>query len=316
MKVGTGARVAEGDPGLRSTLGKAGNKSCFSHPKSASFRPSDDVKKTNFAFFGGLLAGPETKEVRQAKQRQYYEDLSRQVQEKLQAKHALAGTQGKHCGAGESSCFHKKLDYESSLSINGCSLFSGLLQRDEVALIRKKKQEQQREIKEALSRQIEEKKTSKSCQLEKKYTEKREILPKNAPKIEGNGQKLTLFNAKLVEMHPKRDNFQSKQQEQGQFLVSFQSPGNVGGFPMRKSELSLVEREGEGRADRGNLDAGGESKFLYPQDEGELYAKEVKLRKSTDKSGEEGICSPGGLRSPSLKLSRFPRHVFSSRKSP
>lgn len=162
-----------------------GAKPLFSHPKSAPIRPIDesDSKKQHFAFLGNLMTAPESRESVIARQKQYFEELSRQVQEKKQVKETHEALNSSNRLSFELQTINEelrqeretlgrlrpKLDRDSQAS--GSALLGGLLQRDEGALIRKKKEEQQREIQDALRSQIEEKKRKKEEERQARIAE-------------------------------------------------------------------------------------------------------------------------------------------------
>jgi len=161
-----------------------GQKPFFSHPKSAPIRPADDpdTKKQHFVFLGNLMAAPESRDAVIARQKQYFEELSRQVQEKKQVRETRETLNSSNRLSLELQTINEELRQEreglgrqrrkeEDLQVSGSALVGGLLQRDEGALIRRKKEEQQREIQEALRRQIDEKRRKKEEERQTRFTE-------------------------------------------------------------------------------------------------------------------------------------------------
>jgi hypothetical protein len=162
-----------------------GSKPFFSHPKSAPIRPADDsdTKKQHFVFLGNLMAAPESREAVIARQKQYFDQLSQQVQEKQQARETKDTLNSSNRLSLELQTINEELrqerevlgrlrrKQEGELQVSGSAFAGGLLQRDEGALIRRKKEEQQREIQEALRRQIEEKRRKKEEERQLRLTE-------------------------------------------------------------------------------------------------------------------------------------------------
>ncbi|CAG9335506.1 unnamed protein product [Blepharisma stoltei] len=168
----------------------------FTHPKSAPVRPAPESSTATSSFGGHIFSMHSTEESRRQKQLQqktYFQELTRQIQEKKEDKPIEAFISSKASTQIEPSPststdfgsdlkklpypwvdsnkplprYQKKHEIENhlGLSVNGSHFLGGPLQRDEALLLKLKKEEQQKQMQMILNAQIEEK--NRKAQKEK-----------------------------------------------------------------------------------------------------------------------------------------------------
>lgn len=211
-------------------------KSSFIHPKSAPTRP--EPEKLGFGSHVGGLLGAEDPKLKAMKQKNYFNELTRQIQERKSQADKDFGMRSKtpadflsfssnqlakeirdinQTGKETSNPalqpvsnvprYHKKHEIENHTNLYASGYqVNGILQRDEQALLKQKKEQQQREMQEALLAQIEEKRRK---QEESKVNERRRELrdeermgkssfEDRSPEIQSPGIKLERFRSEEI----------------------------------------------------------------------------------------------------------------------
>ena len=165
------------------------NENNLMHPKSAPIKPDPDASAGPLSYGGHIYTmyqGDELVKQKKLQQKAYFQELTRQVQEKKESK-PVETTQSNnfhenilmYSGNFKDQIsklpfvqledekkyprYQKKYEIEnhSGINVNTSQVFGGVLQRDEALILKLKKEEQQREMQMVLNRQIQEKNRKK-----------------------------------------------------------------------------------------------------------------------------------------------------------
>ena len=231
------------------------------HPKSAPIKNEPEISDEHHSYGGHIYKmhqGEEAYKNKKLQQNAYFQELTRQVQEKCNNKHQPklqdserineksfkksetlnfpSETQPDIIKDNEIkySRYQKKYEIENhtKINVNTTQVFGGVLQRDEAFLNKMKKLQQQQELKETLNLQMQEKARLK--QEEKNRMQSIEIEElrmsveiineesiKNTSKTIENTQILEKFNAKTIENSPILEKFNAKTIENTPILEKF-----------------------------------------------------------------------------------------------
>jgi hypothetical protein len=203
----------------------------LTHPRSAPIKPDPDASAGPMNYGGhiySMFQGEEATKQKKLQQKAYFQELTRQVQEKKESKPtepAAPNTQAEkilmYSGNFTNEIsklafssieddkkyprYQKKYEIEnhSGINVNTTQIFGGVLQRDEALLLKIKKEEQQKEMQNILNKQIQEKNRKK--EEEKAWNRKMELQefdrikeiddkPNPSPRKEMESISITIIN--------------------------------------------------------------------------------------------------------------------------
>jgi hypothetical protein len=187
------------------------------HPKSAPIKPDPDASAGPKNYGGhiySMFQGDEASRQKKLQQRAYFQELTRQIQEKKEPRSSelplpcFAPPEKPLLASGNYAAelaklpfvsidddkrlprYQKKYEIENhvGINVNTSQVFNGVLQRDEAALLKQKKEEQQKEMQMMLMRQIQEKNRKKEEELA--WRRKAEVDEHETAKIEADRESL------------------------------------------------------------------------------------------------------------------------------